>query len=180
MGQDETTLDLLGQYLASRPEFVQHYYYIIVSRLTDPGVSVRKRVVKILRDVCVSRDAPGVTLPPSSSQLASPTSPAKAMNAAERAIDTCCRLAARLGPSEEEEVHKLILRTFHDVWFATPEAGSGQGGGESGDVLSDGECTARCDMLIGVLSKTASSSPGASGAQRCEWLGSLLRARSPA
>ena len=53
----EGTLDLLGQYLASRPEFVQTYYYTIVSRLADNGVSVRKRVVKILREVCVSRAA---------------------------------------------------------------------------------------------------------------------------
>ena len=42
------------------------------------------------------------------------------MSAAERSIDACCRLVARLGPTEEEEVHKLIL-TFHDAWFATPD-----------------------------------------------------------
>ena len=56
----EGTLDLLGSFMLSRPEFVPPYYKVIVSRLTDPGVSVRKRVIKVIRDVCVSREAAGL------------------------------------------------------------------------------------------------------------------------
>ena len=78
----EATLDLLGSYLSSRPEFMARYYSAIAARLADPGVSVRKQVIKILRDLCIHA--------PSS----------------ELAIDACCRLVGRLGPSEEDVVRR--------------------------------------------------------------------------
>ena len=52
----EATLDMLGKYIISCPEFVERYYETIVKRLCDVGISVRKRVIKILRDLCIQGD----------------------------------------------------------------------------------------------------------------------------
>ena len=35
------------------------------------------------------------------------------------------------------------------------------------------ECAARCEMLVGVVSRVSAAGPA--GAQRCEWLGALLQ-----
>jgi len=202
----ESVLDLLGEYLRLKPELITQYYATIASRLSDPGVSVRKRVIKILRDVCTSSSASIGCLSPSASaaapppapselsrrdsvELAGPLSPGRAgagvgsvadgplspsrpaLSASDRAIDACCRMVLRLGPNEEEEVHKLVLKAFSDLWFA-PNADDPTAPLESSD------CIARCEMLVGVVARTAAAGMGDGqadvGAKRCEWLGSLL------
>ena len=40
----EATLDLIGQFVLSRPECVPLYYEPIVKRLADVGISVRQRL----------------------------------------------------------------------------------------------------------------------------------------
>ena len=55
----------------------------------------RKRVIKILRDLC----------------LRNPGSP--------RAVEACCHLVGRVSDGEEE-VQKLIIKTFQELWFAPP------------------------------------------------------------
>ena len=72
----------------------------------------------------------------------------------------------RLGPNEEEDVHKLVLRTFTDLFFA-PNAD------DASAALPAAECASRCDMFVAVVAKTSAS--GGNGAQRCEWLGGVLR-----
>lgn len=65
----EAAVDLIGRFVLSRPELTLQYYDMITERilvsvtlviklmiitaLQDSGVSVRKRVIKILRDICV-------------------------------------------------------------------------------------------------------------------------------
>lgn len=51
----EAAVDLVGKYASSKIEFIEKYYSIIVERILDKGVSVRKRVVRILRDICVKQ-----------------------------------------------------------------------------------------------------------------------------
>ena len=36
-----------------RPEVANQYYKMLTERILDTGVSVRKRVIKILRDLCL-------------------------------------------------------------------------------------------------------------------------------
>ncbi|KOO23662.1 nipped-b-like protein [Chrysochromulina tobinii] len=150
----ESVLDLLGEYLRLKPELITQYYATIASRLSDPGVSVR-------------RAGAGV-----GSVADGPLSPSRpALSASDRAIDACCRMVLRLGPNEEEEVHKLVLKAFSDLWFA-PNADDPTAPLESSD------CIARCEMLVGVVARTAAAGMGDGqadvGAKRCEWLGSLL------
>lgn len=48
----ESTVDLIGKYIILRPEYISQYYSIIEDRILDTGLSVRKRVVKILHEIC--------------------------------------------------------------------------------------------------------------------------------
>ena len=65
----EATVDLLGRFILTQPEISQQYYDMLSERILvyitiinhlcahmhmqDSGVSVRKRVIKILRDICI-------------------------------------------------------------------------------------------------------------------------------
>jgi cohesin loading factor subunit SCC2 len=127
----EATLDLVGQYILSRPAFVPLYYEPIVRRLADVGISVRKRVVRILRDLC----------------LKDPSS--------KLAVDACRRLMARV--CDEDEVQKLVVRVFYELWFMPPSGG---------EALTQEESNARCIHLVNVVA-------GAT-AQWSDWLRQLL------
>ena len=133
----EATLDLVGQFIAQQPEFIETYYKTIASRLGDTGVSVRKRVIKILRDIC----------------LRNPGSP--------RAIDACIHLVSRV--SDEEEVQKLVIKTFQELWFAPPVEGRAE--------MLPNEVAERCKQLVAVTN--AAGQKGAPPA-RAEWLAELL------
>ena len=49
-------MELLGKYIASAPTYAARYYPAIVERLTDVGVSVRKAVMGILREMVRAGD----------------------------------------------------------------------------------------------------------------------------
>lgn len=51
----EATVHLLGDYVLKQPNLVDSYYDVLAERIKDTSVSVRKRVIKILRDVCERR-----------------------------------------------------------------------------------------------------------------------------
>lgn len=127
----EATLDLIGQYILSRPEFVPLYYEPIVRRLGDVGISVRKRVVRILRELCMKDP---------SSRLA---------------IDACRRLMGRV--NDEDEVQKLVVRAFYELWFMPPSGG---------EMLSEEETSLRCIHMANVV---AGATPSWS-----DWLRQLL------
>ena len=49
----EAAVDLIGKYVLADAEFAPRYLPAIVERIDDVAISVRKRVVRILRDVCL-------------------------------------------------------------------------------------------------------------------------------
>ncbi len=49
----EAALDIIGKYLVIKPDFINQYLPMITERLRDKGIMVRKKVVKILRDICM-------------------------------------------------------------------------------------------------------------------------------
>ena len=73
---------------------IEKYYEPIASRLTDSGISVRRRVVRILRDICVRE----------------PTS--------LLALDACRRLMSRV--VDDDEVAKHVMKMFKSLWFELP------------------------------------------------------------
>lgn len=54
----DAAVDLIGKYVVQRSEWIVQYYPLIAARITDTGLNVRKRVVKLLRDMCLSVDSP--------------------------------------------------------------------------------------------------------------------------
>ena len=52
----KATIDLIGKFIlkSESEELIDCYYEIITERILDAGVSVRKRVIKILLEICLS------------------------------------------------------------------------------------------------------------------------------
>jgi hypothetical protein len=93
----QAAVDLVGRHILYRSEFVDAYYGIVLERLLDKGVSVRKSVVKILR--CLLQQ-PHVA------------------NSVEKSTEICLKLVNRIGTiTEEETIKELILDTFQELWF---------------------------------------------------------------
>lgn len=106
----EAAIDLIGRYIVQKQSLISQYYDVLCERSIDTGqieilhgkqnvqvrlflgVSVRKRVVKIFRDVCLSQsDFPKIP-------------------------DICSRLLRRI--HDEESIRKLVLETFQQIWFS--------------------------------------------------------------
>ena len=53
----EAAIDLVGKFILSKEDLISKYYEAICGRILDTGVSVRKRVIKIFKEICM--DYPG-------------------------------------------------------------------------------------------------------------------------
>ncbi|VDL93984.1 unnamed protein product [Schistocephalus solidus] len=87
----EAAVDLLGRFLVCRPELTAQYYPMLSDRIRDTGVSVRKRVIRILRDICIEQ--------PDFARIA----------------DICVMIIRRV--KDEESVKKLVNEVFQTLWF---------------------------------------------------------------
>nr|VZH95966.1 unnamed protein product [Spirometra erinaceieuropaei] len=87
----EAAVDLLGRFLVCRPELTAQYYPMLSDRIRDKGVSVRKRVIRILRDICIEQ--------PDFARIA----------------DICVMIIRRV--NDEESVKKLVNEAFQTLWF---------------------------------------------------------------
>ncbi|CAH1765510.1 15208_t:CDS:10, partial [Entrophospora sp. SA101] len=47
----DAAIDLVGRYISQKPEITEQYYKLISDRVLDTGLNVRKRVIKLLRDI---------------------------------------------------------------------------------------------------------------------------------
>ncbi|KAK0139474.1 Nipped-B-like protein [Merluccius polli] len=87
----EAAVELVGHFVLSRPHLTEQYYDMLVERILDTGISVRKRVIKILRDICLEQ--PGF----------------------HKITDTCVRMIRRV--NDEDGIKKLVNETFQKMWF---------------------------------------------------------------
>ncbi|KAK4474435.1 hypothetical protein MN116_001591 [Schistosoma mekongi] len=87
----EAAVDLLGRFLSCRPELTAQYYPMLAERIRDKGVSVRKRVIRILRDICLEQ----------------PDFP--------RVAEICVKMIRRV--NDEEGIKKLVHEVFQAMWF---------------------------------------------------------------
>ncbi|XP_077981351.1 nipped-B-like protein isoform X2 [Glandiceps talaboti] len=93
----EAAVELVGKFVLKRPELIPQYYNMLIERILDTGISVRKRVIKILRDICIEiPDFPKVP-------------------------EMCVKMIRRV--NDEEGIKKLVNDTFQKMWF-TPLRGS--------------------------------------------------------
>ncbi|XP_030271805.1 nipped-B-like protein A isoform X1 [Sparus aurata] len=87
----EAAVELLGRFVLSRPQLTEQYYDMLIERILDTGISVRKRVIKILRDICLEQ--------PTFSKI----------------TEMCVRMIRRV--NDEEGIKKLVNETFQKLWF---------------------------------------------------------------
>ena len=90
----EAAVTLVGNYVLKSPRVASAYHDSLLDRLTDKGVSVRKAVVKLFKEVLLTQsDYP------------------------QRAV-TCCRLVKVFAdPKEEETIKTVIYDLFMELWF---------------------------------------------------------------
>ncbi|XP_066843203.1 nipped-B-like protein [Anser cygnoides] len=87
----EAAVELLGRFVLCRPQLAEQYYDMLIERILDTGISVRKRVIKILRDICTEQ----------------PTFP--------KITEMCVKMIRRV--NDEEGIKKLVNETFQKLWF---------------------------------------------------------------
>ncbi|XP_077287915.1 nipped-B cohesin loading factor isoform X2 [Arctopsyche grandis] len=88
----EAAVDLVGKFVLSRPELIDKYYCMLSCRILDTGVSVRKRVIKILKDICI--ECPEFPKIP----------------------EICVKMIRRV--NDEEGIRKLVMEVFQNMWFS--------------------------------------------------------------
>ncbi|XP_065070069.1 nipped-B-like protein A isoform X2 [Rhopilema esculentum] len=99
----EAAVDLIGHFVLKCPDITDKYYDMIIERILDTGISVRKRVIKILRDICIEQpDFPKIP-------------------------EICIKMIRRV--NDEEGIRDLVTKVFQKMWF-TPVAGSSENNAE--------------------------------------------------
>ncbi|GFQ07625.1 nipped-b-like protein b [Phtheirospermum japonicum] len=87
----EAALELVGRHIASHPDVGLK----VAERIKDTGVSVRKRAIRIIRDMCTSS--------PDFSQHTT----------------ACVEIISRIN-DEEFSIQDLVCKTFYEFWFEEP------------------------------------------------------------
>ncbi|KAK9116525.1 hypothetical protein Sjap_015472 [Stephania japonica] len=91
----EAALELVGRHIASHPDVGLQYFEKVAERVKDTGVSVRKRAIKIIRDMCTSN-----------------------ANFSEY-TKACLEIISRIS-DEESSIQDLVCKTFYEFWFEEP------------------------------------------------------------
>ncbi|XP_063406097.1 nipped-B-like protein A isoform X2 [Mytilus trossulus] len=87
----EAAVELVGRFILIRPELIPDYFQMLSDRILDTGISVRKRVIKIFREICIEQsDFPKIP-------------------------DMCVKMIRRV--NDEEGIKKLVNEVFQTMWF---------------------------------------------------------------
>lgn len=87
----EAAVDLVGKYVLSSSDLIDQYYDMLAERILDTGVSVRKRVIRIMRDICI--EYPDF----------------------DKIPEICVKMIRRV--NDEEMIQKLVTDVFMRMWF---------------------------------------------------------------
>ncbi|KAH9304417.1 hypothetical protein KI387_008821 [Taxus chinensis] len=120
----EAAMELVGRHIASRPDVAVQYFDKVAERIMDTGVSVRKRVVKIIRDMCMSKCE------------------------FKQAANACVRMISRIN-DEETSIQDLVCRTFYELWFEESFDTQSQCFGDGSTIPL--EIAERTEQLVDVL-----------------------------
>ncbi|KAI9500997.1 sister chromatid cohesion C-terminus-domain-containing protein [Coemansia spiralis] len=88
----EAAIDLIGRHIAQNPELTSQYYEFVSIRILDKGSSVRRRVMRILRDI--------YTLSQDQDQL----------------VDVGMRILQRTS-DDERTIRELAMKILQELWF---------------------------------------------------------------
>lgn len=87
----EAAIELVGKFILVRPELIPQYYNMLSERILDTGISVRKRVIKIFRDI--------FSVQPDFNKIP----------------DMCVKMIRRV--NDEDGIKKLVNEVFQTMWF---------------------------------------------------------------
>ncbi|XP_026436301.1 sister chromatid cohesion protein SCC2-like isoform X3 [Papaver somniferum] len=122
----EAALELVGRHIASHPDVGLKYFEKVAERVKDTGVSVRKRAIKIIRDMCTSN-----------------------ANFSEF-TSACLQIISRVS-DEESSIQDLVCKTFYDFWFEEPSRAQTQFAGDGSSVPL--EVAKKTEQIVEMLRK---------------------------
>ncbi|KAI3938536.1 hypothetical protein MKX01_030829 [Papaver californicum] len=122
----EAALELVGRHIASHPDVGLKYFEKVAERVKDTGVSVRKRAIKIIRDMCTSN-----------------------ANFSEF-TNACLQIISRVS-DEESSIQDLVCKTFYDFWFEEPNRAQTQFAGDGSSVPL--EVAKKTEQIVEMLRK---------------------------
>ncbi|VFQ68533.1 unnamed protein product [Cuscuta campestris] len=128
----EAALELVGRYIASHPDVGFKYFMKIAERVKDTGVSVRKRAIKIIRDMCTSNS-----------------------NFSEFP-NACIEIISRVN-DVESSVQDLVCKTFYDFWFDESSASHGQYFGDGSSVPI--EVSKKTEQIVDMMRRMPTHHP---------------------
>ncbi|XP_015879861.3 sister chromatid cohesion protein SCC2 [Ziziphus jujuba] len=120
----EAALELVGRHIASHPDVGLKYFEKVAERIKDTGVSVRKRAIKIIRDMCTSNS--------NFSEFSS----------------ACIEIISRVG-DDESSIQDLVCKTFYEFWFEEPSGMQTQFFGDGSSVPL--EVAKRTEQIVEML-----------------------------
>ncbi|XP_019090431.1 PREDICTED: nipped-B-like protein B [Camelina sativa] len=123
----EAALELVGRHIASHPDVGIKYFEKVAERIKDTGVSVRKRAIKIIRDMCTSN--------PNFSEFTS----------------ACAEILSRIS-DDESSVQDLVCKTFYEFWFEEPPGHHTQFASDASSIPV--ELEKKTKQMVGLLSRT--------------------------
>ncbi|GAV65698.1 Cohesin_HEAT domain-containing protein/Nipped-B_C domain-containing protein [Cephalotus follicularis] len=122
----EAALELVGRHIASHPDVGLKYFEKVAERIKDTGVSVRKRAIKIIRDMCFSN-----------------------VNFSEFA-SACIEIISRVS-DDESTIQDLVCKTFYEFWFEEPSGVQTQYFGDGSAVPL--EVAKKTEQIVDMLRK---------------------------
>ncbi|CAN0857844.1 Sister chromatid cohesion protein SCC2 [Linum grandiflorum] len=125
----EAALELVGRHIASHPDVGLQYFEKVAERIKDTGVSVRKRAIKIIRDMCTS-------------------------NANFSQFTTACIEIISRVSDEESSIQDLVCKTFYEFWFQEPSCVQTTFSGDGSSVPL--EVAKKTDQLVEMLRRLSS------------------------
>ncbi|GAB4831731.1 hypothetical protein Ancab_005743 [Ancistrocladus abbreviatus] len=128
----EAALELVGRHIASHPDVGLKYFEKVSERVKDTGVSVRKRAIKIIREMCISN-----------------------VNFTEFAR-ACLDILSRVS-DEESSIQDLVCKTFYEFWFEEPSGTQTQFFGDGSSVPL--EVAKKTEQIVDMLRNLPSHQP---------------------
>ncbi|KAL0681088.1 hypothetical protein Bca4012_047935 [Brassica carinata] len=123
----EAALELVGRHIASHPDVGSKYFEKVAERIKDTGVSVRKRAIKIIRDMCTSN--------PNFSEFTS----------------ACAEILSRIS-DDESSIQDLVCKTFYEFWFEEPPGHHTQFASDASSIPVEVE--KKTKQMVGLLRTT--------------------------
>ncbi|CAD6587723.1 MAG: Sister chromatid cohesion protein 2 [Tremellales sp. Tagirdzhanova-0007] len=88
----DASVELVGKYVVRSPALATDYYPHIALRVSDSGLAVRKRVIKLLRDIFMTTNTPQIK------------------------VDVCCKIILMMG-DQDQSVKELATKTLTDMFY---------------------------------------------------------------